>query len=98
MKTVIQRLKSRISRRRNITRELEKALANHYSFKSSSIGFATLSQAQVVEVRDAIKNCAANQRLDKELFAMLLEKERSKYDMYFRSSYRPVGCVFNKEV
>lgn len=86
-KTLLQRVQSRISKRRDMICELEDKIADHYCTKEI-YGVGRFCKWELQEAKENLKEGAASQKLDKELFAMLLEQERNKYAGHFRSKYR----------
>ena len=92
-KSLLQRVPSRISKRRAMIHTVEETVEHHYLVKAAW-GVDTISPVALKRHKLAISVGAENQRLDKEIFAMLLEAERNKYAAYFRSSYPSVNSTF----
>jgi hypothetical protein len=90
MKTKMQRLQSRISKRRNAIRHVDSEIEILVTVKNL-IGLSPEHQAMLTQFRKYSKDMGVDQKLDKELYQMLLEQERNKFAGHFRSKYKPVG-------
>ena len=88
MKSLLQELQSRISKRRSLISDAESLVQRHYERKRS-LGSSMLSPYALQQAKDTIKVSTKSQQLDKKLFANLLSQERNKFEGYFRSSYKP---------
>lgn len=82
MKSNIQLLQSRISKRRNAISKNDWCIRNLLRMPKSIITRLTLKR-----YRETSRELGHEQQLDKRLFQMLLAKERDKYAGYFRSSH-----------
>lgn len=85
-KSLLQRVQSRISVRRNAIREVNSDIELLVFLKS----IATLpsdAKYQLTQLRKDARDMGVDQRTDKEVYQVLLEQERNKYAEYFRSSY-----------
>lgn len=93
-KTLLQRVQSRISKRRNLIGSLEHEVMRHYVYCSCFGHDSEMSYDEVVEAKAAIKEGAESQKLDKEIYQLLLKQERDKFDAYFRSAYPAVTSPY----
>lgn len=88
MKTLQQRLQSRISLRRNCIRETEdEVVHNHYLFRLTN---NRQFLGNMLDAKEAIRVLAADQKIDKELYAMGLEQ-----DAVIRATQRAVQISAN---
>ena len=94
-KTLLQRVQSRISMRRNELFDLERVVQHHY-FKKEYWGEVYLDKWTLQHYKDTLKVTAASQKLDKQIFQVLLTQERNKFAGYFRSAYPRIGCSFRE--
>lgn len=85
-KTLLQRLQSRISTRGNHLKALEERLHEHYLFKEE--GITLLFPEKLKETKSVLLEGAASQKLDRQIFQVLLQQERDKYGTYFRSKHK----------
>jgi hypothetical protein len=90
MKTKLQRLQSRISKRRNAISHLDTEIHSLITCKVL-VGLLPEAQTTLTQFRKLSKGMGLDQKLDKELYQMLLEQERNKHAHLFRSKYKPAG-------
>ena len=88
-KSQLQRLQSRISKRRNIVCIVNNNISNLLFLKVIG-AFDEEDKDNLRQLRIDAKDMGADQRLDKELFQLLLKHERNKYAQYFRSKYKSI--------
>lgn len=86
-KSLLQRVQSRISKRRGMINALEELVEYHYGAKAL-FGSGTMTPEQLKQHKASIKAGAESQKLDKKIFQMLVAQERTKYDAYFRSAHK----------
>ena len=92
MKSLLQQVQSRISKRRNMI----SAIDHNIEFLLKVKALADLpddAERALKHYRKDSKAMGDDQKLDKELYKMLLGQERTKYDAYFRSKYRSVRSL-----
>lgn len=74
-KTLLQRVQSRISKRRDMIAEVETAVTYYYEVKEQ-FGFGTMNELRLKQHKANIRTGAESQKLDKELYQMLLQQDR----------------------
>lgn len=85
MKSMRQRLQSRISKRRNAIRENELTLALWKAVSKTN----PYRKLTISTLRDVIKLLAADQKLDRELYQMVVVEERyARMDEMIISTFR----------
>lgn len=92
-KTHIQRLQSRIRLRSNCIADIDREIAQLLEIKY--FGFGPSVKLALAVARAVSRDAGKDQKLDKELFQMLLDQERSKRRRPFRSSYPPMRETFH---
>lgn len=88
MKTLLQQVQSRISKRRDMIRLREERIALHYD-DNRKCGVSRVSPVELRQLKQAVKAGAESQKLDKQIFQMLLSQERNKHADHFRSAHKP---------
>jgi hypothetical protein len=73
MKTKLQRLQSRISKRRNAIHAVDNRIWDLLEIKKLLVVLPTELKAELTALRDGVKMLGLDQKLDKELYQMLLE-------------------------
>ena len=96
MKSLLQQVQSRISKRRAFIRRAE-SLVERYYIRKNSTGHQLLTDSGLAQAKSAIKAGAASQQLDKKIFANLLKQSRNKFEGYFRSSYKPAEKLLTSD-
>ena len=86
MKTNLQLLQSRISKRRNYIRTINSEIEILVVWKNTT-GVSPSENEALKAHRMAARMLGVDQRLDKQLFQMLLAQERNKHAEHFRSKY-----------
>ena len=89
MKSLLQQVQSRISKRRDVIHAIECEVKNHY-YQKMLWEVGTLTPCDLKKFKQAIAVGAASQKLDKRIYQALLKQERDKFAGYFRSSHKPV--------
>jgi len=75
MKSLLQQVQSRISKRRTLIFAVERSVEIHY-YNKILWGVGTMTSCQLANSRLTVKEAGDSQRLDKKIFRMLLEQER----------------------
>jgi len=97
-KTLLQRVQSRISKRRNVIREINYEIEIIEDMRDMCFLFSPEQKEGLRECRLLAKVMGEDQQLDKQIFQVLLEQERDKYALHFRSKYPPVLHFVSKEL
>jgi hypothetical protein len=85
-KTLLQRVQSRISKRRNAISAIDRNIG--FLVKMKALADLPDAVARALrQYREDSKAMGADQRTDKEIFQVLLAQERNKYAGHFRSKY-----------
>lgn len=93
-KSMIQRLQSRISQRRNSIAELDQHIHTLLCIKVVRPLSEDFAQ-RLTALRGATKVLGHDQRLDKELYQMLLAKRGEIVAKHFYSKYPPASSGYN---
>ena len=92
MKSLLQQVQSRISKRR-VSIRLSESIVNNYYANLLFFGSLSMTVDQMRQIKFDLIATVQSQKLDKKIFAYLMSQERNKFEGYFRSSYKPVGNV-----